>query len=519
MLMKKNVLIKVTLLGVIFLTALSCKKNGSGEAEIESLRSNQLKAESAKEQFAVILSKAIEKDADLREFIKNEALLQFDKDFDVFYPLVKEKEVSKGQTFKEKLDLYAENRDQLSAIESALPLLTIYIPTLPSGFSANSWDATKEIPLVSPIVANSKQSVFFGGGKEVVSLTNKEIPGFPTLVIKNNERVVLKDNIKMKGQSGSSVLGKSTYAFIDDAFNGTIKLKGDPGGETNHLISFGADEVKPELVNAFDIMGLASDKWQRDHIYYGLNLNANTEGPLNRRFRETIRSIRFTQAAMNKMVDQDDPRAPTDVRYFGPNHIPYWTDGNFEIKFDVLINNTAGLGTTLTKYTQINPNLIFNLSYTRTLRPLSFMWRENYRYIYTLSSISCNRYALDIPLVTWDLETNGTSWKIFVSEIDDQQTTTRSESTTTEYATNFSFNIGWGETTKKGLNFGASAKQTKTNSYSVVTQLNSDDLGTLELNFSDPVILKKIGSSNTLYDMYSVYNPYVELVIMPKAAY
>lgn len=147
------------------------------------------------------------------------------------------------------------------------------------------------------------------------------------------------------------------------------------------------------------------------------------------------------------------------------------------------------------------------------------MWRENYRYIYTLSSISCNRYALDIPLVTWDLETNGTSWKIFVSEIDDQQTTTRSESTTTEYATNFSFNIGWGETTKKGLNFGASAKQTKTNSYSVVTQLNSDDLGTLELNFSDPVILKKIGSSNTLYDMYSVYNPYVELVIMPKAAY
>lgn len=507
---------KKLLLGfVAILTIASCKKNAPIGSESNTMNSNLTNENRAKTQFAIILSKAIEQDADLRQFIKSEALLKFDKDYDVFYPFIKDKEVSNGQTFREKLAIHAENQQQLSNIEATLPLLTIYVPTLPSGFSPDSWETIEDVPAVSAAVINNKRIDFLRDGKSVISLNTNEVPGFPTLIVKNNERVKVNNDVKLKSNLRSSNL--NSYAFIDDAFDGTIKLKGDPGGETNHLISFGANEVKAELVNAFDIMGISRDNWQRDHIYYGLT-PSNTEGALDVRFRETIRSIRFTQSAINKMMDQNDPTFPNVSQYHGENYTPYWTEGNFEIKFDVMINNLAGLGTTITKYVQINPNIIFNLQYTKHLRPGWQFFKKDYRYIYILEHIYTNRHGLDIPLVNWDLQTNGTSWKIFVSEIDDQQTTTRTESTTTEFAANFGFNIELGKTTKRGLNFGASAKIQKLNSYSVVTQLNSDDLGTLELNFYDPVILKKIGSG-TLYDMYSIYNSYVELVIMPKAAY
>lgn len=41
------------------------------------------------ELFSKILSKAVTNDSNLRSFLKDEAMNQFDKDYDVFYPLVK----------------------------------------------------------------------------------------------------------------------------------------------------------------------------------------------------------------------------------------------------------------------------------------------------------------------------------------------------------------------------------------------------------------------------------------------
>lgn len=49
----------------------------------------ELDSESAKQEFAVILSKAVYENEALREFLKSEALTQFDKDYDVFYPWTK----------------------------------------------------------------------------------------------------------------------------------------------------------------------------------------------------------------------------------------------------------------------------------------------------------------------------------------------------------------------------------------------------------------------------------------------
>lgn len=60
----------------------------------------ELDSESAKQEFAVILSKAVYENEALREFLKSEALTQFDKDYDVFYPWTKNELVTDGQSLE-----------------------------------------------------------------------------------------------------------------------------------------------------------------------------------------------------------------------------------------------------------------------------------------------------------------------------------------------------------------------------------------------------------------------------------
>lgn len=57
-----------------------------------------LSTQKAQIKFAKILSKAVSANVDLRRFLKEEAMRQFDNDYDVFYPLVKDKIVTNGKT-------------------------------------------------------------------------------------------------------------------------------------------------------------------------------------------------------------------------------------------------------------------------------------------------------------------------------------------------------------------------------------------------------------------------------------
>lgn len=63
-----------------------------------SLKIMSLTENDAKQKFAEILSKAIYENIDLRSFIKDKAIQQFDNDFDVFYPILKNEEVGNSET-------------------------------------------------------------------------------------------------------------------------------------------------------------------------------------------------------------------------------------------------------------------------------------------------------------------------------------------------------------------------------------------------------------------------------------
>lgn len=477
---------------IIFATA--CQQNDEESYPVRSTEPSHL------ESFSKLLSKAISNSYDLRTFIKEEALGMVDNDYDVFYPIAKNKIVAGEKTFRDILKQF-DTSNELDELEQKLPLLTIFVPELPSGYDANTWNCSDEIPhVVSRIVKNGLMS-YYRDGMVDMEIDANYIPGFPVLVVKNNERIIKTNSIT---RSANSLTLNSEYSFIDITFNKSRNVL--PKIQARASISGRAD-----LETAYREMGTTTEKWQRDNIYYGLTPNT-TEGPLKRNYVERIEKIRFSEQAFIKMCDQDDPRY--DTSYFGlhacakehplPDATKLWQDGRFEFKIDITINNQAGLGTNIIKYFSVKPSEIYDI----VLESKRIKKVHHYRAI----GVSSKTYYPNINLVTWDLEQNSFSWKISVSEVDDQETYTTQETISSEFATNFGLTVG-GEKKKVGLNFGTSAKVSKQSQFTRVTYKNSDDLGTLEANFADPILLN---SSN---ELYFIKNPMVELALVPIKLY
>lgn len=87
----------------IFLLA-SCSEITPSEEKLSD--EQQIAEDQRYEEFAKILSAALANNEALRDFLKKEALSEFDRDYDVFYPLAKVKDVVSGLSFEELLQRY-----------------------------------------------------------------------------------------------------------------------------------------------------------------------------------------------------------------------------------------------------------------------------------------------------------------------------------------------------------------------------------------------------------------------------
>ena len=494
---------KLLIIVSCILLTTACQQNDEEYTLAENSQTAEL---SALDHFSLLLSKAVASNSELRTFLKKEALEMIDNDYDVFYPLAKNKIVTEVKTFRNILEQYDSNKE-LDELERELPLLTVMIPELPSGYNAETWNCTEEVPHITPRLGNKCVIPYYKDGMTDFEFDANLIPGFPVLVVKNNERIVR--NTGATRTPNASTLN-SEYSFVDAAFDRSCNTP--PQALTRTTISGRAD-----LETAYRAMGATSEKWQRDNIYYGLT-PTNTEGPLKRNYAERIEAIRFTEQAYTKMCDQNDPdyvRDPLNEHVCfskDPNHVAppsiesMWQDGRFEFKIDITINNQAGLGTNITKYFSVRPQEIYDLIVEN--------YKNNIAHCFWVKGVIPRTYYPNINLVTWDLEQNSFSWKITVAEVDDQETYTTQETVSSEFATNFSVNTQGGtDKVKVGLNFGMSTKSTKQTQFTRVTYKNSDDLGTLEANFSDPILLN---SSN---ELYFIKNPMVELALVPAKLY
>lgn len=271
------------------------------------------------------------------------------------------------------------------------------------------------------------------------------------------------------------------------------------------------------------MFGVSTTKWQRDHVYYNLTNNDST-GPLNTNMQETIVSLRINREGLRKISDQtgdpiltSNPNRTIEVPYGAPRADVHnliqknaWTDGKFEFRFDALINNKRGIGAVYSYYLPASPTDLFYIPNNYTLRTVNGT-RQEALVVYRLSDedLSGNSFSkeliVDIPIINWDLQSNAPIWKITVYETDSQETYTSKESVTNEFATNFGLNL------KIGFNFGVSNKETVTREVTVTRTVGEDDLGSVLVDFGDPIMIGG-GRNKKLYE-YS--NDYYTLKIIP----
>lgn len=159
-------------------------------------RQNQLKR-----LFGKALVRVLADEQGTRQLIKTEALKQFNHDYDVLYHMVKNQPVRDGLTFRQAIQRAlpseatagtpaARTLPLLEEIERELPLLTIMVPELPqNSFSAEKWDVATEIPIVALRIWAEQGVPYVACNGEEDYIPYNYTPGFPVVVVKDNERV------------------------------------------------------------------------------------------------------------------------------------------------------------------------------------------------------------------------------------------------------------------------------------------------------------------------------------------
>ena len=382
---------------------------------------------------------------------------------------------------------------RLEKIKQLFSTLTIFVPELPdNSFSAELWNVENEVPYTALRVKNSNDVMGYGVNKEFLIPSN-EIPKYPIVVVKLNERVV-SVNKAQRNLSPMSIINPD-IVFFSDVFDNTenassvIQNRNFSSGDTRDRTGSIPENMK-KVYEAYDVFA-ATNEWPRDYIYYGLTPQ-QPKGPFNRDFKESLVYFKLLgdpRTVMNKICDQsEDPRIDGNThqetgggRPGGSTILTPWTDGSLEFIVKVYVANQAGIGNEYINNFIVKPSALFKIT---PKDPLSSKFE--------VKSIELtDGIALDLPLFEWNIENYGAIIKIAIEELDISETIQSVESSTATFATNFGFDPSFGEKVKIGLKFGATATTSKTVSYTVTKSLASDELGQVIVNFEDKILKSK----------------------------
>ena len=503
------------------------------ESQSKTIVQAPLDQVTAQKKFAKALSKAVSNSLEVRKFLKTEAMAQFDNDYDIFYPLVKNKIVCDNQSLRDILLSYCKDENELIQIEQSLPLLNILVPDLSLfwDFNAEKWNVDDKE--VSVICRDDKDNTLYEDGENIGKMTTGDIPDFPCLVVKNNER--------MKVSSVNTRSGEATYEFLSDAFDGSKRKP-----QTRHYeedINLQPTEDLEAYVNGSEIMESVKNAWnefknvpnayQRDYIYYGIT-KENKPGTLNRYIREKLYRFRIAANAYSAINDPtQDPTLQNTQKnkgYLTNEEIiqKIWTDGNFEFHFKSYISGEDSKEAMEAKLTfTINPRDAFSLEKIHLKHKNSTAFRQSKNF-YTVDANNLrskwiypeksDKNADDLVFtLPWDLYNKSLSIFMFVEEWDKGQTITQEKSVVSEFVNKADFSIeGSGSIGKVSLStklgYGFSHTKTVSNKATIQTTVESDPLGTLYFQYNDPIIRDEI---NGTYKLYNVSSGSVVATLLP----
>lgn len=490
----------------------------------------------AQESFARILSLVVSKEASVRKFLKDEAIKQFDKDYDVFYPYVKERIIGDGQTFRDILVSYS-SEERVSEIERSLPLLTIMVPDLSDfgAFSVEEWDTEDDQVAVTYRTGNDN-SVFYAEGDSLLSLPEEDLPAFPFLVVKSNERMKVVGKVGMTRAGGEA---SYMYDFADPAFDGmtTKQTRASYYDETNteqipdDKPYMKRAEMDKRCVEAYNLYKGNNNLIDREYIYYNLSPSNSQNGILNRNIREKLYKFRISPELYQKLTmpenAQEDPHLNSEATFYKkglPSHgqiaKDLWTDGAFEFVIDVYMGNSS---LAETKTFSVRGNDLFYISKFNVRYKHKTAFRHSKWWYSTtpdkLKARWVNLSDQNFYLTkTWDLLTDPLSIYIKVFERDSGKKIRTTDSYTTTYTANTNvgteFNI---DAVKFNIGFSGGITTSKTTTISYEYADENDELGSIYFNFRDPVIISDKSVSTKGYEMYSLKTGGIELLIAPVA--
>ena len=487
---------------LVYLSVASCNeslndidKNVVSATFLEQSESNLI----LKQKFSSALVKVLGQNEEVRSLIKEEALKQIDFDYDVLYCLIKDKQLKNGVTLEEYLEKYLTS-DELKCIHKQLPTLTLFVPTLPeNSFSVHSWNTIDELPAVAVKVSdNNDVKIYYGNGETEVFPADI-IPGFPVVVVKENERIVRNGEILSKTVSEN--IEETNLIFVDEIFN---NLHGKDLVNTKTRANRPDRPVPlPKVDNPEDYLPANMKKtyeaykiyknttgWQRDYIYYGITPTTD-KGPFDYNMKEFLVGFELMGDALGfyrKIADQDgDPKSSIPIGGVLPanSFIITWTEGEYEFKVTTYVGSKSTIGTEYKSFFRLKPDQLFRAEVERVIsRP----GMPGYT-VYKLVGLKSKRVDLDLPLFEWDLENYGATIKIAIEEVDGQETEVNSISSSIEFATNFGFDASFGEKVKFGVKFGSTIKEVLNVSNTITKTLGGDELGEVIINFADPVVI------------------------------
>ena len=487
---------------LVYLSVASCNeslndidKNVVSATFLEQSESNLI----LKQKFSSALVKVLGQIEEVRSLIKEEALKQIEFDYDVLYCLIKDKQLKNGVTLEEYLEKYLTS-DELKCIHKQLPTLTLFVPTLPeNSFSVHSWNTIDELPAVAVKVSdNNDVKIYYGNGETEVFPADI-IPGFPVVVVKENERIVRNGEILSKTVSEN--IEETNLIFVDEIFN---NLHGKDLVNTKTRANRPDRPVPlPKVDNPEDYLPANMKKtyeaykiyknttgWQRDYIYYGITPTTD-KGPFDYNMKEFLVGFELMGDALGfyrKIADQDgDPKSSIPIGGVLPanSSIITWTEGEYEFKVTTYVGSKSTIGTEYKSFFRLKPDQLFRAEVERVIsRP----GMPGYT-VYKLVGLKSKRVDLDLPLFEWDLENYGATIKIAIEEVDGQETEVNSISSSIEFATNFGFDASFGEKVKFGVKFGSTIKEVLNVSNTITKTLGGDELGEVIINFADPVVI------------------------------
>lgn len=517
-----------TYLIAVFFVFFSCSK--TTETDKPGL---QLTQKEAFEQFSIILSKAVYSEPALREFIKNEALKQYDKDYDVFYPWTKGQIVDGRRSFGEILEAY-DSDDCLHGIEAILPKLTIHIPDWqwihPDAFSIKNWDTDNEIVVVSFNSGNSE--IMYYDGHYLDAFPSSTVPSFPVLIIKQNERM------QLSGGTKSNPLNE--YTFTSSEFDNTAtKTVVNDTIEIQHVIwgdYMSGHPMTGRLGDVYEETQYHPEIAQRDYIYYNMTVDRNV-GNVDYGYKERMYYMKLPYVSNRFMTDEidydygdfklhtrpDNTGVSSDDKYDLKQKI--WRDGALDFYFDIFVGTDY-----MTKYASVTFGSLFQLKKVYEQYVPVGNLRTQRVFSVDDSCFEPKWCLLNYDLFTWDIRDIPDKYKITIREYDEGTTYSFSHTETSTYMRNHSWNIEAGIplnfningfdlnlTIKGGYKYGNEQTTTDTNSWTISWTQGSDDFGSFYVQYIDPILLSPVVANGQPDTHVYVYKTgLIDMVMLPR---